>query len=278
MATKKKDGTPTTATELALVEALAASEAQDQAEELAGPVHISRLRLMSKSATHYAAGFDDKETYAMERGTAVHAMVLGTQRVVSWNGKSRQGDDYDAYVRDNPDAIILTKSEGPKVLAMATSVRKCREAMRVLDGAREKTIRWHIGGRACEGTPDVVGDRFVTELKTCPSSAPWRFKWHARSMGYHAQLPWYMDGVMYDGDVLDDAYIVAVESAYPFVTTVLRLTAADLDKGRRLYRSWWEQLAVCEASNEWPPYAQGVVDLALPDDEQELDFGDEEAA
>jgi hypothetical protein len=279
MAAKKKDGPPTTATDLALVEALEASALQDQLDELRGPVHISRLRLMNKSAAHYAAGFDGTETYAMERGTALHAMLLGGARVCTWNGKTRQGDDYDAFVRDNPDAVVLTRAEGAKVLAMATSVRRCREAMRVLDGDREKTIRWRIGDRECEGTPDVDGGSFVTELKSCPSSDPRQFKWHARRMGYHAQLPWYSDGLMLSGKPgRETHYIVAVEAVYPFVTTVLTLTAGDMDKGRRLYRTWWEQLAVCEASNEYPPYAQGVVELDLPDDAGEIDFGDDEAA
>jgi len=36
-----------------------------------------------------------------------------------------------------------------------------------------------------------------------------------------------------------------------------------------------ERLLACEAANEWPGYAQSIVDFDVPD-ELELDFGDDE--
>ena len=51
-----------------------------------------------------------------------------------------------------------------------------------------------------------------------------------------------------------------------------------LDQGRRMYRTWMETLLVCEASDAWPAYAQGIVPLSVPDNDVELDFGDEAAA
>lgn len=258
--------------------ALATALEADIRPDLSAPVHISRLKLMAKSATHYAAGFGGRPTYAMEAGSAVHHIIFGTSRVVSMaEGKQRRGKDFDAFAADNQGAMILTCSEGRKALAMAKSVSGCPEAMRVLEGTRETLREWSIGGRACAGTPDVVGHDYVTELKTSMTAHPDRFTWHSQRMGYHAQLAWYMDGVMLAGKLAPEAaYVVAVESSYPFVTTVFRLTDRAIDKGRRLYRTWWEQMQVCESTNEWPPYTQGVVALDVPDDDDlGLDFGDD---
>lgn len=262
------------------MEALAPVEAEDVRADLSGPVHISRLKLMAKSATHYAAGFAGRPTYAMEAGSAVHHLIFATSRVVSMaKGKQRRGKDYDAFLADNPGAVVLTYGEGIKALAMARSVGKNAEAMRVLDGTRETLREWSIDGRACAGTPDVVGHDYVTELKTSMTAHPDRFAWHSQRMGYHAQLAWYMDGVKQGGKQTPEAaYVVAVESSFPFVTSVFRLTDRAIDKGRRLYLTWWEQMQTCERSNEWPPYTQGVVALDVPDDDDlGLDFGDEES-
>ena len=65
------------------------------------PIHISRLRLMAKSAAHYADQAKREPTQAMERGSAVHAIVFETQRIVSWEeGRPRRGKDYDKFVAE----------------------------------------------------------------------------------------------------------------------------------------------------------------------------------
>ena len=254
--------------------------AAEPADLLESPIHISRLKRIALSAAHYRAGFTGEESYAMERGTATHTLVFETGRIHAWpEGKQRRGKEYDAFVADHPRDQVLTYSEGQKALAMAEAVRRCPEAMRLLDGQRETLREWSIGKRACAGTPDVVGRDYVTELKTCATSHPDRFMWQAMKLGYHAQLAWYMDGLMLAGQAgVELGYIVAVESTAPFPVTVFQLTARAIEQGRRMYRTWWERLMVCEETNEWPPYAQGVVALDVPDDDQELDFGDAEAA
>ena len=87
-------------------------------------------------------------------------------------------------------------------------------------------------------------------------------------MGYHAQLAWYMDGVEAAGlPAPHDGYIVAVESKAPYAVVCYQLTPRAFDMGRRSYRLWLEQLAVCEQSNFWPGYVQSVTPLDVPEDE-----------
>jgi hypothetical protein len=243
------------------------------------PLHFSRLKLIARSAAHYR-GATVEETYAMERGTAVHRMLLTKDRVIGYPGPQRRGKEWDAFEDANSDAVILTAKEFDKAAAMVESVRRCPEAMRLLQGDQERTIGWAFGDRCCEGTPDTVGNGFVTELKATRCSEPGKFAWQARSMAYHAQLAWYMDGCQ-AGKIAtpEQAYCVAVESTAPFPVTVFQLTPRMLDEGRRLYRLWFERLMTYEAVNEWPAYAQGVVALDVPEDEPELDWsGVEDAA
>lgn len=248
------------------------------------PLHFSRLKLIARSAAHYR-GATVEETYAMERGTAVHAIVLEQGRVIPYPGAQRRGKEWDAFEAANADACILTAKEYDKAAFMADAVRRCPEAMRVLSGRRETEIGWNIGNRTCAGTPDVVEVDFITELKATRCSEPGKFAWQARSMAYHAQLAWYLDGETWrrsqdkNADPPPElAYCVAVESTPPYPVTVFQLTPRMLDEGRRLYRLWFERLMTYETADVWPPYAQGVVALDVPEDEPTLDWGEQEEA
>jgi hypothetical protein len=249
------------------------------------PLHFSRLKLIARSPLHYAAS-DYEETAAMERGSATHSMVLGGAPVVQWSKLSdngnpcpRRGKDYELFVAANPGAIILTGKDYSLARAMADAVRSNALARRVLEGQRELELEWRFGDRPCAGRLDVLGDGFVTELKCTVSSDPTKVMWQSLRMGWFAQLPWYMDGAMQSGiGAPEAAYIVAVEQAAPHAVTVLRLTDRALEQGRRTYRGWLERLLVCEATDEFPPYSQSIVELDVPDNDVALDFGDEAAA
>jgi hypothetical protein len=228
---------------------------------------------MARSPLHYLAA-EVESTSAIEKGSAVHSIVLGGRPVVSWEeGRPRRGKDYDAFAADNPGAMILTASDYAKSQAIASAVMRHDLAMTVLQGRREIPLDWSVAGRACAGTIDVLSDTFVTELKCTVSAEPSKVMWQALRMGWFAQLPWYMDGAEASGACAPTTgYIVAVESAAPYAVTVNRLTERAVDHGRRTYRGWLERLLVCEQSGEFPAYAQSIVDLDVPDDEIELDF------
>lgn len=248
------------------------------------PVRFSRLKLMGRSPAHYAAATFD-ETTAMERGSAVHSLVLGGQPVTAWrktseNGNAcpRRGKDYDAFQADNPGALILTPGEFDLAEAIANAVKANRLAMAALDGEREVERRWRFGARECGGRIDALPFDGVTELKISMTSDPRKFIWHALRQGWLSQDVWYLDGCAAGGDARRVCRIVAVEPKPPFAVTVFKLTPGAMIQARRTYRLWFEQLMVCEASDSWPPYAQSEVDLDVPDNDVALDFGESEAA
>ena len=233
------------------------------------PVRFSRLRLMAKSPAHYRAGYQ-APTKPMLVGQAVHAGLLGGPAVAVYDGR-RAGKDWEKFRDDQlAGTIILNETEGREAACMATSVGANAEAMRLLDGVREKTLLFDKDGRNCRATPDVVGADFVTELKTGETSDPRKFHWKVRDFAYHAQLAWYDDAI----GGKKDHFIVAVEAKPPYVVTVFRLTPGSIEQGRKLCRLWWERLLQCEASGEWPCYCQSIVDLDVG--ETELVLGEDE--
>lgn len=242
-------------------------------------VRFSRLRLMGRSPAHYAA-CNVTTTAAMDRGTAVHAMLFGGREVMTWEeGRPRRGKDFDKFQADHPDALILPAKEYAQAQAIAVAVKSNPLAARVLDGELEVERAWKFGDRACAGRLDVQAPGFITDLKVTNSAQPDRLQHQADRMGWFAQLAWYLDGVIAGHHGTPEAaYIVAVEPLAPFAVTVGRVNPEALDKGRRTYRLWLEMLLNCEASDSWPAYAQSVVDLRAPEDDVALDFGDAEAA
>lgn len=249
------------------------------------PVRISRLKLIARSPLHYAYATVE-ETLAMERGSAVHSLVLGGQPVIAWRKVSdagnpcpRRGKDYDAFEADNPGALILTADAFDEAACIADAIKSHNLAMGVLEGEHEIEKAWRFGKRACAGRLDNLAPTHVADLKITQSSEPTKVMWQALRMGWFAQLPWYLDGVLASGTGTPEAaYIVAVEPKAPYAVSVLRFSDRAIEQGRRTYRSWLERLLVCEDTDEWPAYAQSIVELDVPDNDVALDFGEAEAA
>ena len=238
-----------------------------------GPVRFSNLRAYGRSGVHgYQSRFgaEAEASYAMQRGTAVHALLFNTRKVLGYPGATRRGKEYDAFVAANPDTEILTMTEYDKARGMADALRASEVAKPFLQGITEQTILFRWMGEDCRSTPDVRGADFVTELKTCPISEPMRFNWHALRIHYHAQMRF---EAIASG--LAQCYIVAVEATSPYPVTVFKLTARALEQGEKLLMLWMERLRGCELSKQWMPYVSSVVDLDVPEDAVELTYGDE---
>lgn len=233
------------------------------------PVRFSHLRAYGRSPMHgqHARTVEAEETVAMERGTAVHALIFGTRQVCGFPGKKRAGKEYEAFAAEHSDYEILTMAEYNKALRMADAVRACKLAEPYLRGVYEETLRFTWMAMECRATPDVRSTGHLTELKTSASSEPVKFTWQALRMAYHAQMRMQQIAV---GEKLP-CFIVCVESDEPHPVTVFEIDKRTLEIGERLLILWAERLKACEAADQFPPYAQSVWPLVAPED-FELDY------
>lgn len=244
----------------------------------------SRLKRMGDAPAKFLAAVE-READFFDKGTGAHSVLLGGKRLVVWDKKSdngnqcpRRGKDYDAFAALNSDSLIMLPGEYDQVQGMAAAVNANADAMALLAGRKEKTLYWTIDERVCRGTPDVDNGTNVVELKTTKSSDPKFFWMDAQKLMYHAALAWYLDGCALQfgrRTIPDEAYIVAVESAKPYIVTVFHVPPRALEAGRELNRLWLDRLSACEKNKSFPGYATGIVELqfdekrhlwALPDD------------
>jgi hypothetical protein len=241
------------------------------------PVRFSRLKAMSASPAHYYAACqratNEEETLAMRLGSGVHALVLD-QPVVLFPGR-RAGEKWDQFQAANAGAVILNQREWAEAFAMASSILRHKEAATLLlDGTtREELIEWSFLGRACSSRVDARSRYHLAELKTARTSKPGLFARDAIRMHYHGQCAFYdAANVATGGEPFANVYVIAVEKTDPFPVTVYRLTERALERGRQTNRLWFEQLLACESANEWPGYAESIVDLDTPDDEGPIEI------
>lgn len=240
-------------------------------------VRFSHLRAYGRSPLHgwhARTQAELKPSAAMELGSAVDALLFKHKGVVGYPGAQRRGKEYEAFASAHADGIILTMAEFTKANRMADAISSCKAAEPLLKGTYQKTILFDWNGMPCRATPDVIGDGFLTELKTSASSDPAKFAWHALRMSYHAQMR--MQNIACRDSALDH-YIVCCEAEDPHPVTVFRFEQRALDAGEKLLVLWSETLKNCEASQHFPPYSSAICPIDVPDDEIEYDFGGNDA-
>ena len=100
------------------------------------------------------------------------------------------------------------------------------------------------------------GAPFVADLKVTSSTEPYDFSVHAWKMLWHAQLAWYVDGIVANGGRCDQALLIGVESNPPHNVTVLLVPPDLIKDGRKSIALWSEKLRACDASGVFPGYVQ----------------------
>lgn len=254
---------------------------------------------MSQSPAHCRAAMAGEErdpSKAMVRGTAVHALVFGTAHVCTMpdglkkptaaqrNAKKPSPDSvklieaYDQFMSDNQGACILNASDYETACRQADAVRGSKEAAPFLHGIMEQSIAWSFLGRDARCTPDIVANdgAWFADLKTARTSDPQWFPYQARKLGYHLTAAYYSMAVNAQHGTVPTGHLIVVEGAPVYAVVVYRHNPHAMALGEQWCHAQMERLLVCERSNEWPGYAQSVLDLDVPDDDFSLDFGDDE--
>ena len=242
-------------------------------------LRFSTIKHFASSPAHFAYwhGREMEPSAAMRIGTAVHAAVLGGAPVVRYDG-TRRGKAWDDFEASHPGATILTATEYDTAQACRNAIWYNGEAFKHCGlgiGINERLIEWDFNGVPFRSTPDRYygpsDAATLVELKTTRSAQPAKFLRDATSRHYHAQLGVYRAALASVGVTVAKALIVAVETVPPYNVTVLELTDRALDVGYRTACGWLEQYKVCEASGEWPGYAQAPIPFDIVE-EEELDW------
>ena len=244
-------------------------------------VNFSTLKHMASSPLHYKHALDapNVATDAMEFGSAVHCAVLEPDefpiRYALWDGGTRRGKEWDAFVDANEGRTVLRECDYLRALAVRDAVRSHPAASDLLRGDSEVTATWTDPETdiECKARLDHINEDCAIDVKTTTSVDPFEFARTVGRMHYHAQLAHYANGA----ELPRNPHIIAVESQEPFDVVVYRLPDDALSAGRALVSEWLHRVASCRESGRWPGRSAAVQDLTLPpwmleDDDTGLGF------
>lgn len=235
-------------------------------------VNFSTLKSMARSPAHYFHGLHTQweDTPSKKLGRAVHLAVLEPARfaaaVAVWSGGTRRGAAWEAFRVAHAGQELLTEAESETCAAIQAAVRSDPLAGRyVEDGATEVTMIWATAdGVQCKGRIDLDSPRGIVDLKTTRNSSPSGFGREVWSYLYHAQAAWYQDGYERITGTKKPYWLVAVESAAPYVAQVYSVPDAVLNIGRESVKEWLAKLAWCHATCQWPGYLDTEAEIELP--------------
>lgn len=232
------------------------------------PVRFHMLRDTDLSARHalisMMADGSGEDTREMELGTAAHAILFNTDRVVAAPMKrDDRSAKYQAFERENAGALILTPTDYDKAHRLAAAVRAnvlANEMIQAREAIFEKTVimDWEgepYSGRKCRMTPDlVIPNALIADFKTSKSASPAKWPYLMRDYDIAGQLAWY--SVPYPAAT--DHYTVVVEKG----TNIVQIYKVDHDSMAKAWERNLERLTKLrqiEESGAWPAYSADEV-------------------
>lgn len=211
-------------------------------------------------------------------GHAAHASVLGDGETIvvvkadAWRSNEAKAKRAEAY--EAGKVPILTK-DAETVAAMAEAIKSSPAAMALLTGGRsEQSIVWRDdrSGVMCRAKFDHVPRRHngrqvaLSDYKTTTDVDPEAIGKTIADHGLHQQADWYLSGARALGLADHDTRFVFIFQAKtaPYLVSVVELDETTLRIGAGRNRWALDTYKQCTTTDEWPPYVQGITQVALP--------------
>lgn len=205
-------------------------------------------------------------TDAMLLGSALHTAFLEPemmpQRVVLWDGGTRRGKEWEAFVADHADQVILTPGYHEKLIGMVKALRRHPEVRKWV-GRMEGTEVAAIGeveGLMMKGRCDALTADPLVDLKMTRSADAATFTRTVMGFGYDIQAAIYRR--LFDRDRF---VLIAVEDTPPYDVVAYELAPAFLKRGEALADELLEKYAECKRTGAWPGRSDEVVQLEPPE-------------
>lgn len=268
-------------------------------------INFSLLKHYLKSPKHFYHAWknpseDEELTKAMMLGRAIHGYVLEPdkfkdqfafldfeQRPVKEN---KNGGVADYRTKANAEwkasqiehyksmnvTLLPSKDDYDTIVGMGASVSHNKPSATLLRGCEnEKVIQWTDAetGVKCKGIIDFLNPskRMNGDLKSMEDASPSAFSMYMKKWMTYMQLAFYSDGceAVY-GEPFNTSFVIAVEKSAPYVVQAYYIDEADIELGRKMYRSLLNIHKRCVESKEWGSYdtqyenINGVIVAKLP--------------
>jgi len=202
-------------------------------------------------------------------GSAFHTKTLGVgPEIAVWDGPSfysKAGRAFQAEAREAGKTPI-TAADDIHTTGMAEAVKNSVAAPWLVGRCEVSAFAPDpITGVMRRGRFDILGDKFLADLKSTKDASPTEFAKSAANFRYHQQAAWYLDIAADLGHPALGFAFIAVEKTPPYFLSVIELDEEALDLGRALNAKALETYARCVENDEWPGYTpSGFATVSLP--------------
>lgn len=240
-----------------------------------------------------------EDSDAIQFGRLVHTVILEPAKLDRYAVLNADviGVKADGTKADNPrntkawkDAVFQAERDGLTVIdgrtlakaeAMAEAVRKHPEAGRLLAAATEHEVSMyaeHPTGAPVRGRLDLLGPRFIADVKTCRDGDPERFDRVVHGLMYHVSAANYIDIARANGLTVDEFLFICVETeptlGGKYRVSVIELHKDAIEKGRDLMSDACERWLENGRVIDLPDYGDGRHVVDLPPWSYDNDFED----
>lgn len=232
-------------------------------------INQSALKTMLKSPLsykhHHIDGLDQKDSYEMMFGRAVHTLLLEPelfhqQYVTHEKLKIRRGKVYDELLKEYPDKEILNFQDFTDIVEMCAEIREREDISKILEiPDKELAVHWMDRDTeiTCKGLVDIYDreNKVMYDIKTTADASPKTFFWDIKKYGYHFQAAFYLDGLKeVTGEDHTKFIIIALEKKRPYNYGIYEINVALLQDGQNKYDEAIKLLKYCTANDSWPSY------------------------
>jgi hypothetical protein len=216
-------------------------------------------------------------TTAMQLGTVVHGLVLGTGQDVcvlpylDYRTKAAK-EQRDLAIDAGLLPVLSDEYERAERIAQAVKDHDVAGGL-FAEGDAEQSMFWQDAeaGIWCRGRIDWLtyfdGTPTIVDLKTSGDASPQEFAKSAAKFGYWMQDPYYRDGLgtilKCDPDEIDFVFVV-VPVEEPYLVMHYRLLPEHVALGREQNRIAREVYRDCVKADAWPAWSESIEDLSLP--------------
>lgn len=229
----------------------------------------SSLKLLKQSPTKFDLWRKNKwsqpNSSAFDVGRALHARFLEDKKnYISWDGQ-RRGKEYLTFKEENPDTIVLSKTEGNLVDGMFDKLSKVLEVHELMGFDFKPEVpgvmTWttELGNEIkLKGKADALafnGDnKYLVDLKTTRDDLD---KWKRNAFFNYAQQA-ALYSLIFD---VDDFYFLVIQKEFPYEVGIFKAGSRFIERGiSELEQSinLYEKLFI---DGEYKPYSAKVEEL-----------------
>jgi hypothetical protein len=230
----------------------------------------SGLSLVAKSPAHYRQRAERVTTATLERGRALHALVLEGRReyvvqpAFAGTGAVARRNEWKA---EHAGKAIISQADADAVDGMALAIAGHSFASRLVTsaGRSEVSLFWTENGTRCKARLDKLLDSgVIVDLKSARDASPEGFARSVASYRYHCQDAWYRRGCRALGIDPKGFVFVAVESVAPHGVGCYVLDDASREVGEKLTSAALATYREAVATNVWRTYTDQALTISIP--------------